>query len=90
MITSVLKELVTNNPNRNLSICVSLTKKIWLLNFLRKKLIHVKEKVFYILSYLKTFKAVHKNNLRTHSPQENKKAVLTTAAYFKVSTPVKS
>ena len=31
---------------------------------------------------------MHKNNPRTHSPQQNKKAVLTTAAYFEVSTPV--
>ena len=31
-----------------------------------------------------------KNNLRTHSPQENENAVLTTAGYFKVSTPVLS
>ena len=42
------------------------------------------------LNYLKIFKAVPKNNPRTHSPQRNKKAVLTTAAYFKVSTPVRS
>ena len=31
-----------------------------------------------------------KNKPRTHSPQQNKKAMLTTAAYCKVSTPVKS
>ena len=31
---------------------------------------------------------VHKNNLRTHSSQQSKKAVLITASYFKVSTPV--
>ena len=49
-----------------------------------------KKKFVYVLNYLKTFKAVHKNNPRTHSPQQNKKAVLTIAAYFKVSTPVKS
>ena len=49
-----------------------------------------KKKVAYVLNYLKTFKAVHKNNPRTHSPQQNKKAELTTAAYFKVSTPVRS
>ena len=42
------------------------------------------------LNYLKVFKAVHKNNPRTHSPQQNKKAVLTAAAYFKISTPVPS
>ena len=57
--------------------------KIWRLilkkNFVRKKM------VVYVLNYLKTFKAVHKNNPRTHS-----QAVLMTAAYFKVSTPVMS
>ena len=31
-----------------------------------------------------------KNNLPTYSPQQNKKAMLTTAGYFKVSTPVRS
>ena len=31
-----------------------------------------------------------KNNPRTHSPQQNKKAVLTTAAYCKVCTPARS
>ena len=36
------------------------------------------------------FSAAPKNNPRTHSPQQNKKAVLTTAAYFKVTTPVRS
>ena len=40
-------------------------------------------RVYYIL------KAVHKNNPRTHSLQQNEKAVLTTAAYFRVSTPVR-
>ena len=47
-----------------------------------------KEKFVYVLDYLKTFKAVHKNNPLTHSSQQNKKAVLTTAAYFKVSSSV--
>ena len=37
------------------------------------------------LKFLKTFKAVLKNNLWTQSLQQNKKDVLTTAAYFKVS-----
>ena len=49
-----------------------------------------KEKFVYVLNYQKTFNAVHKNNPRTHLPQQNKKAVLTTAAYFKVPTAVKS
>ena len=30
---------------------------------------------------------MHKINPQTHSPQQNKKVVLTTAAIFKVSTP---
>ena len=37
---------------------------------------------------MKSLFTVPKNNPRAHSPQYNKKAVLTTAAYFKVSTPV--
>ena len=52
---------------------------------------------FYIseLGYVKfqlklTILTVHKKRPRSHSPQQNKKAVLTTAAYFKVSTPVRS
>ena len=54
-------------------------------------MIHVKEKVYvYVLNYLKTFKAMQKNNPRTHSPQQYKKAVLAAAAYFKASTPVRS
>ena len=47
-----------------------------------------KKKFVYLLNYLKFFKAVYKKNPRTHSPQQNKKVVLKTAAYFKVSTPV--
>ena len=58
-----------------------LIKKFWQLNFLSKKWVHVKEK---------SFMAVLKKNPRTHSSQQNKKAVLTTAAYFKVSVPVRS
>ena len=48
------------------------------------------KKFVYVLNYLKNFKAVHKNNPRMHSPQQNKTIVLTTAAYFKISTPVQS
>ena len=48
-----------------------------------------KKKLVYVLNYLKTFKALHKNNPRTNSPQQNKKAVLMTTAYFKVPTLVK-
>ena len=33
---------------------------------------------------------MQKNNPRTHSPQQYKKAVLAAAAYFKTSTPVRS
>ena len=46
------------------------------------------KKFTYVLNYSKIFKAVPKNNPRTHLPQQSKKAVLTTAAYFKVSTPI--
>ena len=60
------------------------------LNFLSKKIIHVKQKVCLHYKLFKIFKTVHKNNPRTHSPQQNKKVVLTTAAYFKVSTLVMS
>ena len=35
-------------------------------------------------------KVAHKNNLRTQSLLQNKKAVLTTVAYYKFSTPVRS
>ena len=31
-----------------------------------------------------------RNNPRMHSPQQSEKAMLTTAAYFKVSSPAKS
>ena len=48
------------------------------------------KKFVYIVNYLKIFKTVHKNNPQMHSAQQNKKAVLTTAAYFKLSTPVRS
>ena len=48
------------------------------------------KKVPHVMNYLKTSKAVHKNNPQTYSPKQNKKAILTTAAYFKVSTPVRS
>ena len=39
----------------------------------------MKGKLAYVLNYLKIFKAVRKNNLRTHSLQQNKKTVLMTA-----------
>ena len=42
------------------------------------------KKFVYVLDYLKIFTAMPKNNPRTHSPQQNKNAVLTTAAYFRV------
>ena len=50
------------------------------------------KKFAYVLNCLKNFKAVPQDNPRTHSLQQNKKAVLTAAAYFKlkVSTPVRS
>ena len=43
-----------------------------------------------VLNHLKIFKAVYKNNPRMHSPQQPKKAMLTTAAHFKVPTLVRS
>ena len=58
------------------------------INFLSKKLIHTKEKVCLRLNYL-TFKVVPKNNPWSYSLQQNKKAGLTTAVYFKASSPVK-
>ena len=48
------------------------------------------KKFVYILNYSKINKAAHKNKPRKHSPQQNNEAVLATAAYFKVSTPVRS
>ena len=49
-----------------------------------------KKKFVYFLNYLKIFKAVHKNNPRTHLPQQNKKAVPTAATYFNVFATVMS
>ena len=48
------------------------------------------KKFVYVLDYFEINIAAHKNISQTHSPQQNKKAVLTTAAYFKVSTPMRS
>ena len=42
-----------------------------------------------VLTYLKKFKVVHKNNPRVHSPQQNIKVVLTTTVYIKISTPIR-
>ena len=47
------------------------------------------KKFVYVLNYFKVNKAAHKNNPWTHSQQQNKKPMLITAAYFKVSTPVR-
>ena len=49
-----------------------------------------KKNFVYVLNYTKTFQTILKNNPWMHSSQQNKKAVLTTAADFKVSTPVRS
>ena len=35
------------------------------------------------------FEAVPKNNPQAHSPQQNKKYLVTTVAFFKVSAPVR-
>ena len=48
------------------------------------------QKFVYTLNYPKINKRAHKNKPGTHSPQQNKKAVLTTTANYKVSTPVRS
>ena len=65
--------------------------KIWHLSFFKQKIDSCEIKsLFRFQSYLKVFKAVLKNNHgRTHR-KENEKAVLTTVACFKVSTPVRS
>ena len=44
----------------------------------------------YLLDYFQFNIAVNKNSPRTNSLQQNKKAVVKTAAYFKVSNPVRS
>ena len=77
---------------QNIDLCyIKSSIKIWQLTiFLAKNWYMSNKKFFSVLNYLKLFKAVHKKNSRTHSPQQNKKAVLSTAAYFKVSTPVRS
>ena len=46
------------------------------------------KKFVYALKYFKINEAARKSNPSTHSSQQNKKAVLTTVSYFKVSTPV--
>ena len=48
------------------------------------------QKFVYTLNDPKINKRAHKNKPGTHSPQQNKKAVLTTTANYKVSTPVRS
>ena len=55
--------------------------KIWQLNFLSKK-IDSCERSLFVLNYLKTFKAVRKNNQRTHSPQHNKKSCVDDSYLF--------
>ena len=57
--------------------------------FFKKKLIHVKQKVSIRFRLFKIVKAVSKSITRKHLPQQNKKVVLNTAAYFKVSTPIR-
>ena len=48
------------------------------------------KKFVYVLDYFQFNIAVNKNNPWTNSLQLNKKAVLKTATYFKVSNPVRS
>ena len=85
-----------------MSVCVSLAKVDSMLHkkcnqkdlatyfFKQRNWFMWKKKFVYVLIYLKIFKAVHKNIPRTHSSQQNKEAVLTAAAYFKVPTPIRS
>ena len=48
-------------------------------------------KIFvYVLDFFEFNNPAHKNNPHTNSPQQNKKAVLKAAAYFKVSNLVRS
>ena len=48
------------------------------------------KKFVYVLDYFQFNSAVNKNNPWTNSLQQNKKAVVKTAAYFKVPNPVRS
>ena len=41
-----------------------------------------KKKFVYVLNYLKTFKAVHKNNPQTHPPHQNKKNCIDDSCIF--------
>ena len=59
-------------------------------NSLSRKLIHVKEKNCLRFKLVQNFQALHKNNPRPHSLQQDKKAVLMTAAHFNVLTPTSS
>ena len=43
-----------------------------------------------VLNYFEINKPAHISNPRVHSPKQNKRAMLTTAAYFKAFTPVRS
>ena len=60
--------------------------KIWEVIIFKQKIDSCEIEVCLCFKLLKIFKAVHKNNLQTHSQSQNKKAVLTTAGYFKVCT----
>ena len=59
-------------------------------SFFKQKIDPCEVKRFLCFKLFKIYKAVPKSNPRAHSPQQNEKAVMTTAAYFKVSTPVRS
>ena len=48
------------------------------------------KKFAYVLNWFRINKTAHKINWRTHLLQQNKKTVLKTVAYFKISTPVRS
>ena len=62
----------------------------WLRSLLYAKNWLWNKKFVYVLSYLNIFKAESENNPWTHSPQQNKKAVLVAAACFKAFALVRS
>ena len=82
MVIAYYIKLFRTEADRHNGILISL-----LLKSQGQKLNHMKKVCLRFKLFKKT---VHKNNPRMHSPQQNKKAMLTTAAYFKVSSSVRS
>ena len=81
MVIAYYIKLFRTEADRHNGILISL-----LLKSQGQKLNHMKKVCLRFKLFKKT---VHKNNPRMHSPQQNKKVVLTTAAYFKVSTSIR-